>query len=403
MKPRIIVVFIAAIMVCVAVMAPAAPLNETATFEHLWNSCWVYKTQTVTIGNGDEFSVDFYVYILWFRMRLYSYKVDVSEDGILIDFYFLSPAYKAWTFGGEFQGLIIKDLVNQDDDRAFQGLENVASTMDFNDRTINDMFTYDQAANEIRFNWTGMTMYNGSWLKADFLYTDNNSPPTAAPTGGGVYEIFTPVTLGGNVSDVDGDMLVYQWTEADEVLFSGTVAATAGGDPVALPADVISDLSLGDHTLTLSVDDGINNPVMMDILVQVVDTTAPTMAPVPNLTVLWPANHDMIDIIIQVNASDNSGGPVTLAAQVTSNEPIDGLAGNDQSPDWTEPEVTSDGSILLQLRAERDMQGDGRVYTVVIYATDESGNTRSTEVAFIVPRNQTPVTPALLNGAQRAL
>lgn len=484
MKSRVIVVSIVAIMVCVSVMATAVPLNESATFRHLWEDCWVFKTQTATIGPGYEFVCDFYINFFFFRIRLYSYAVDVSEDGIYINFYFLNPAYRGWTFGGEFHGLSISGLINQDDAKTFQGIGNVVTTMDFGGRTVNDMFTYDRAANELRFNWTQMTMYNGSWLKADFLYADENNPPAvnageniritsrdqsttvlcgtvadpdddeltyrwledglplsdwaavgengltcldlrnipylspgeyvlnlegsdgeasvlddmvltvdnsapnASPTGSGVYEIFTPVTLGGDVSDVDGDMLVYQWLKGDEVIFSGTIAAIEGGEPVALPEQVISDLPPGYHTLILSIDDGINNPVIKDILVQVVDKTVPTLAPVANMTILWPPNHKMVDIVIEANAFDNSGGPVTLTAEVLSNEPIEGLGDGDMSPDWTEPEITPDGLILLQLRVERSGLGEGRVYTVVLYATDESGNTSWTEIEFIVPHNQ---------------
>jgi len=42
------------------------------------------------------------------------------------------------------------------------------------------------------------------------ILTIDNSAPHAAPTGGGVYEIFTPVTLGGGVSDFDGDLLTFE-------------------------------------------------------------------------------------------------------------------------------------------------------------------------------------------------
>ena len=62
----------------------------------------------------------------------------------------------------------------------------------------------------------------------------------------------------------------------------------------------------------------------------------------------------MVDIVIEANASDNSGLPVTLTASVTSNEPEDGLGDGDSAPDWAEPVIDQEtGIITLQLCAER--------------------------------------------------
>jgi len=221
------------------------------------------------------------------------------------------------------------------------------------------------------------------------ILTIDNSAPHAAPTGGGVYEIFTPVTLGGGVSDFDGDVLTFEWLEGGNLLFSGSQSTLQGGDPVQLPNNIIADLSLGLHTITLKVNDGVNEPVTSDINVEIVDNSVPTLAPDPNKTILWPPNHQMVDIIIEANASDNSGGIVTLSTTVSSNEPEDGLGDGDMSPDWSVPEIDQDnGIITLQLRSERSGTGDGRIYTVTITATDESGNSSQASVEIIVPHDK---------------
>ena len=44
--------------------------------------------------------------------------------------------------------------------------------------------------------------------------------------------------------------------------------------------------------------------------------------------------------------------------------------------------------IHLRLRAERYAWGDGRVYTITITATDESGNQSSATVAIRVPHDR---------------
>jgi hypothetical protein len=221
------------------------------------------------------------------------------------------------------------------------------------------------------------------------ILTVNNSAPHPAPTGGGSYEIFTPVILGGQVSDFDGDLVSYEWWESSSLIFSGQIQTIVGGTPVDLPEYVLCNLGLGDHTLTLCVSDGINPIACKDIAVKIKDTNAPTLAPLPNKSILWPPNHKMVGIVVQANASDNSGGPVTLSAAASSNEPEDGLGDGDVSPDWTTPVIDQqNGVIYLQLRAERSGSGNGRVYTVVIVATDASGNSSQASVEIVVPHDQ---------------
>ena len=175
--------------------------------------------------------------------------------------------------------------------------------------------------------------------------------------------------------------------EGATVHFSGTILAINGGTPVYLPDVAINNLSVGIHTLTLLVNDGINPPVSASISVEIIDTIAPTLAPAPDKTILWPANHNMVIITFFANASDNNGNAVTLTASVASNEPQEGLGDGDTYPDWTEP-IINNGIITLQLRAERSGNGNGRVYTITIGATDDSGNTSSVNVNISVPHDK---------------
>jgi len=213
----------------------------------------------------------------------------------------------------------------------------------------------------------------------------SNSPPEVSPAGGGVYEINTEVILGGYVSDLDGDLLDYKWMEGTNVHFSGVIQTIKGGTPVELPDHSISTLSLGIHNIILQVDDGVNEPVSGEITVEIVDTTSPTLDPAANMTVLWPPNHKMVDIVIEANASDNSGLPVALSASISSNEPINGVGDGDHSPDWTEPVIDQEnGIITFQLRAERSGKGNGRVYTITITAVDSSNNSTTANEAITV-------------------
>jgi hypothetical protein len=220
-----------------------------------------------------------------------------------------------------------------------------------------------------------------------------NTPPSLNPSGGGVFELgpTSVVTLGGQVADADGDLLTYTWTEGATVL-SGpdTIQAPANGDPIALPNVVINTqtLGVGVHTIELAVDDGVVE-VTAEITVEVIAAEVPTLAPASSLGILWPPNGELTEVTIQANAQDNSGGPVTLSVEVTSNEPVSGPGAGNTEPDWLVVDVNSGtGLITLELRGERLGQGGDRVYTVTITAVDAAGNTSMATVTVAVAHDQ---------------
>jgi hypothetical protein len=97
---------------------------------------------------------------------------------------------------------------------------------------------------------------------------------------------------------------------------------------------------------------------------------------------LWPANHEMVEIFLDYTATDNSG-KVTTSLLIESNEPQSGLTGGDLFPDW---EILDDQHI--RLRAERALNNNGRVYTITIRAIDSAGNRAERYVRVTVPRNK---------------
>jgi len=94
----------------------------------------------------------------------------------------------------------------------------------------------------------------------------------------------------------------------------------------------------------------------------------------------------MENITILANAKDNSGGPVSLSASVTINEPQQGLGDGDTPNDWTQPVINqATGTISLQLRAERSGSGNGRT------GTSFSVSPRSCAAAFYMIANGSPI------------
>ena len=196
-----------------------------------------------------------------------------------------------------------------------------------------------------------------------------------------------------DVADYDGDTLAYQWLKGETLLGSGTVATPAGGGIVYIPALSLPAgdprFGLGVHQIELQVSDGINTPVSAFVSVNVIDTTAPSLNPIPSVTILWPPNHELQPVTIQANASDNGGGAIHLTVEVISSEPPDTTGDGETIPDYYIDSVNNEtGVIELRLRSERSGKGSGRTYTVVITATDESGNQSTATVEIKAPHDK---------------
>jgi len=93
--------------------------------------------------------------------------------------------------------------------------------------------------------------------------------------------------------------------------------------------------------------------------------------------VLWPPNHKMVAVSLQVTATGDPS-PECRIDSTTSNEPGT-VPGED---DWV---VT--GSLTMDLRAERNGSGNGRVYTINVTCTNTSGAASRT-ISVSVPHNQ---------------
>jgi hypothetical protein len=92
----------------------------------------------------------------------------------------------------------------------------------------------------------------------------------------------------------------------------------------------------------------------------------------PTITSLWPPNHKMADLGLDLGVTDFTGTASTTFI-VYSDE--------DDSGD-------PDASGSLSLRAERTGTGDGRVYLIAITSTDSDGNTGHACLTAVVPKSQ---------------
>ena len=162
------------------------------------------------------------------------------------------------------------------------------------------------------------------------------------------------------------------------VSFSASAHDDFDGDvPVSCQPASGSVFPLGTTTVACSAVDGAGNTGAGSFVVTVRDTTPPVFAGVrANPASLWPPNHKMRDLVIT--------GAVWDAVDLAPSFRIIGVSSNEGSnADWN---VT--GDLTLQLRAERNGNGDGRVYTITLEAGDAAGNVRQTIVSVVIPHNQ---------------
>ena len=126
--------------------------------------------------------------------------------------------------------------------------------------------------------------------------------------------------------------------------------------------------------------------IMSEILDSAVtggDSEPPVVTVNTTPTALWPVNHKLVRIDVEVTAIDNLDlNPVISFESVVSTEASnangDGNTGNDIV-------INEAGEIFV--RAERSGSGEGRFYTITYRATDNSGNVGFGSADIAVPHN----------------
>jgi hypothetical protein len=181
----------------------------------------------------------------------------------------------------------------------------------------------------------------------------------------------TTVELDGTQSsDPDNDQLTFEW--------QGPFGTATGARPTVV-------LPLGRHVIRMITDDGFGGVRVDDVTIEVVDTTPPEIrSAIPTPSALWAPNHKMAPVVIAVDVHDICDPtPTCRIVSVASDEPLNAAGDGNTSVDW---EIT--GALTLNLRAERSGTGDGRVYTITVECTDDSGNASKTDVKVQVAHDR---------------
>ena len=191
------------------------------------------------------------------------------------------------------------------------------------------------------------------------------------------------------VLTVSGDITVEQAT-ADGTVVEWQCEATdicdADVGMVCVPSSG-SVFPLGATTVTCTATDESGNVTTGTFTVTVVDTTKPDLSLNILKETLWPPNHKMHLCATVGGVSDVCDADPDVEIVVTSNEPINAKGDGNTDYDW-EVVDNDDSTFDVYLRAERQGSNTGRIYTITVTVTDDSGNVTETSATVTVPHDQ---------------
>ena len=132
---------------------------------------------------------------------------------------------------------------------------------------------------------------------------------------------------------------------------------------------------IGETIITYTATDASGNSTSVTQTVTVIDNTPPVIAHVEtNPAVLWPPNHQMVDVTVNYDVVECAIAETWL------------------SVDSDDPDAASDWEVIdahhVRLRAKRSPRAGDRVYTITISVKDTQGNLGSQRVTVRVPKHK---------------
>lgn len=183
---------------------------------------------------------------------------------------------------------------------------------------------------------------------------------------------------------------VEDMTLLDENLFweSNIDGFIGEGHNVTLRA---SALTPGDHRITLTARDSDGAEASDTVTIKVFGEEAPPIVishVATNPEVIWPPNHQMIPVTVDVNVRKLATleEPVCEIVSITSNE-----GDNELGDGNTTGDAIITGPLTAEVRAERSGKGAGRQYNINVECVSTDGETvhTATDVGIVrVPHNE---------------
>ncbi len=238
--------------------------------------------------------------------------------------------------------------------------------------SVDALHTTCGIAGTITRTWTA-TDPAGNLTRCDQSITviDTEPPSIDAPDA----TTLECTALGGNPL---ADAQVQGW------LNSATAVDRCGGSSIVL--DRPSFFPLGVTTVGFTARDECGNSARASSSLDVRDTIPPELSLAVFPAVLWPPNHQLVEISAFANATDLCSAPTPRIVSVVSSEPDDAHGSGDGNTTGDVQGVepgTADSRFLV--RAERAGSGSGRTYAVRYEAVDTLGNSVQKTVPVLVP------------------
>jgi hypothetical protein len=234
----------------------------------------------------------------------------------------------------------------------------------------------------------------GAVVTFDLGNDETGRPITCTPPSGSTFALgATTVQCSGSISftitvvDTTPPVL----TLPDDMTLHAVNAAGAAGTFMATAVDIVdgavpvvctppsgSTFALGTTTVLCTATDAEDNQSSGTFLVHVIDVDPPTIVSLSaSPSSIWPPNNQMVDVTVTANVIDNvDAAPIVRIYAITCDETI------------SAPDAVITGPLTAKLRADRDGNGDGRVYTLHIEAIDAAGNRSTSTVTVSVAHDQ---------------
>lgn len=228
------------------------------------------------------------------------------------------------------------------------------------------------------FELQGACLTNTAPVAVDNDYTiDQDTPLNPAAPG-----------VLGNDTDADNDPLTAVLVSSPS--HAASFQFHADGSFSYTPTASFTGLD----SFTYKANDGTEDSNVATVTINILDTEPPHITAAVQTGTLWSPNHNMVNVGFSFSVTDNSGGPIDTDISVYSNEDDIFPASGNHSPD-----ARDIGTGTLKLRSERAGNGSGRIYLILIVATDPSDNVSRECLTVVVPKSQSAADIAAVNAA----
>src|ERR1043166_5724953 len=170
-----------------------------------------------------------------------------------------------------------------------------------------------------------------------------------------------------------------------------TAHDNCSADFAATPSGTVNVNTPGTYTVTYNANDAAGNaatPVTRTVIVQ--DTIAPTITLNGQAHSMWPPNHKYQTFTVAnfvASADDGCDTTIDLGDVVIEKVTSDEIENGNGDGNTINDIVISADCKSVQLRSEREGDGNGRVYTITFRVRDASGNTTRATATVVVQHN----------------